>query len=81
MRSMCEFCKNLSYEKDEYKELASTTNNIGILGEMTTSIGVWANDDGTFTMQTMLGGILGIADEATVKINYCPICGKELVEE
>ena len=52
---MCEFCKNLSYEKDEYKELASTTNNIGILGEMTTAIGVWANNDGTFTMQTMLG--------------------------
>lgn len=79
MRSMCEFCKNLSYEKDEYKELASTTNNIGILGEMTTSIGVWANDDGTFTMQTMLGGILGTAKEATVKINYCPICGRKLV--
>lgn len=75
---MCEFCKNLSYEKDEYKELASITNNMGVLGEMTTSIGVWANNDGTFTMQTMLGGIMSDAEEAEAKISFCPMCGREL---
>ena len=77
---MCEFCENLSYEKDEYKELASTTNNIGILGEMTTAIGVWANNDGTFTMQTMLCGIMADANEAEVKISFCPMCGRKLSE-
>ena len=71
----------MSYEKDEYKELASTTNNIGILGEMTTAIGVWANNDGTFTMQTMLGGIMSDAEEAEVKISFCPMCGRELRSE
>ena len=75
---MCEFCKNLSYEKDEYKELASTTNNIGILGEMTTAIGVWANNDGTFTMQTMIVGVMSDVEEAEVKISFCPMCGREL---
>ena len=78
---MCEFCKNLSYEKDEYKELASTTNNIGILGEMTTAIGVWANNDGTFTMQTMLGRVMSVAEEAEVRKTFCPMCGRELRSE
>ena len=77
---MCEFCRNLSYEKDEYKELASVTNNMGVLGKMETSIGVWANDDGTFTMQTMLYGIMEDANEAEVKISFCPMCGRELSE-
>ena len=75
---MCEFCKNLSYENEEYKELTSITNNMGVLGEMTTSIGVWANDDGTFTMQTMLVGIMSDVEEAEVKISFCPMCGREL---
>ena len=75
---MCEFCENLSYDKDEYKELASATNNMGILGEMSTSIGVWANDDGTFTMQTMLVGIMSDVEEAEVEIQFCPMCGMEL---
>ena len=75
---MCEFCKNLSYENEEYKELASITNNMGVLGKMTTSIGGWANEDGTFTMQTMLGGIMSDAEEAEAKISFCPMCGREL---
>ena len=77
---MCEFCKNLSYENEEYKELASITNNMGVLGKMTTSIGVWANEDGTFTMQTMLGGIMSDAEEAEAKISFCPMCGRKLNE-
>ena len=77
---MCEFCKNLSYENEEYKELTSITNNMGVLGKMDTSIGVWANGDGTFTMQTMLGGIMSDAEEEEVKISFCPMCGRELSE-
>ena len=78
---MCKFCENLSYENEEYKELTSITNNMGVLGEMTTSIGVWANDDGTFTMQTMLVGIMSDVEEAEVKISFCPMCGRELRSE
>ena len=77
---MCEFCKNLSYEKEEYKTLARVTNDMGILGAMETSIGVWTDDDGTFTMQTMLYGIMEDAEEAKVKISFCPFCGRELSE-
>ena len=77
MRSMCEFCNEL--RKEGYATLASVTNDLGILNEMKTSIMCFDDEEGSFILQSALGGILGTAKEATVKINYCPICGRKLV--
>ena len=76
---MCEFCNEL--RKEVYATLASVTNDLGILNEMETSIMCFDDEEGSFILQSALGGILGTAKEATVKINYCPICGRKLVEE
>ena len=74
---MCEFCNEL--RKEGYATLASATNDLGILNEMKTSIMCFDDEEGSFILQSALGGILGTAKEATVKINYCPICGRKLV--
>ena len=76
---MCDFCNEL--RKEGYATLASVTNDLGILNEMETKIVCYDDEEGSFILQSVLNGILGIADEATVKINYCPICGRKLVEK
>ena len=75
---MCEFCNEL--RKEGYATLASVTNDLGILNEIETKIMCFYDEEGSFILQSVLSGILGIADEATVKINYCPICGRKLVQ-
>lgn len=45
---------------------------------MTTSIGVWSEEDGTFTLTASTNGALEGTDDADIKINYCHMCGREL---
>lgn len=76
---MCKFCEEL--KKEGYATLASATNDFGILGEVETGIMCFDEEEGSFILQSALDGIFGTAEEAIAKINYCPICGRKLVEE
>ena len=38
---MCEFCKDIKKASGEYTEFVGVENDLGALGDMTTSIGVW----------------------------------------
>ena len=75
---MCEFCKDIKKASGEYTEFAGVENDLGVLGDMTTSIGVWSEEDGTFTLTASTNGALEGTDDADIKINYCPMCGREL---
>ena len=74
---MCEFCEELKNEG--YAELASATNDLGILGKMETSMMCCDNENGSFVLQSMISGIFDRVDEAVSEINYCPMCGRKLV--
>lgn len=75
---MCEFCENIKKASGEYTEFVAVENDLGVLGDMTTSIGVWSEEDGTFTLTTMINGVFDGIYDPDIKINYCPMCGREL---
>lgn len=75
---MCEFCKDIKKASGEYTEFVWVENYLGVLGDMTTSIGVWSEEDGTFTLTASTNCALEVTDDADIKINYCPMCGREL---
>ncbi len=74
---MCEFCEAIKNE--EYVNLANIVNDLGVLGNMQVGIMICNNLDGTFTMNTSTTGIFTDIEEASININYCPICGRDLM--
>ena len=63
---ICEFCKNIAMDNDEYYEKR------------------YAGGDFIFKDENGFGVLIDTGDSGCLgymKINYCPICGRKLVEE
>lgn len=64
MRSMCEFCKDIATNDDEYMKKRYTGGDF-----------IYRDENGFgILIDTGDSGCLGY-----IKINYCPICGRKLV--
>ena len=64
--NMCEFCKDIATTDDEYMEKR------------------YSGGDFIFKDENGFGVLIDTGDSGClgyIKINYCPICGRKLVEE
>ena len=75
---MCEFCENGLDKELEEKEI-----NIGFLGELTLSLEMELADK-TGYGENRINAWLGNCNDnirASIEINFCPICGRDLRSE
>jgi hypothetical protein len=76
---MCEFCEKILKE-DDNTLLTSKINNLGVLGEMEVGIWIYKLEDKVI-LETVSTGPFCDIEEANIKINYCPICGREITDQ
>lgn len=70
---MCEFCEN----EDNYETLGSMSISIGLFGNLVIDADLDVNNNSIMLCASR--GIDGVCNNSVdVKINYCPMCGREL---
>ena len=70
---MCEFCEN----EDNYETLGSMSISIGLFGNLVIDADLDVNNNSIILCASR--GIDGVCNNSVdVKINYCPMCGREL---
>lgn len=71
---MCEFC---SFDEDGWAVSKEKQLNLGVLGKTTLGL--------DFTKKAIYASLCSnetpLSGEVKVKVNYCPMCGRKLVEE
>ena len=72
---MCKFCEN----EDNYETLGSMSISIGLFGNLVIDADLDVNNNSIMLCASR--GIDGVCNNSVdVKINYCPMCGRELSE-
>lgn len=78
---MCKYCDDL--KKDGEANLCASTNDMGVLGQadMVTRIVDYGNDRFVLKTLGMPFTAFNSLSYPFVRIEFCPMCGRKLVEE
>ena len=80
---MCKYCENIE-EAEDRKLTKDITIDLGVLGKITSDLYMWrsvGDDYDEYGLCHSVGSEYLDYEYESVRINYCPFCGRKLSKE